>query len=257
MHDHNPETEDTDREEKDAYDEFEEGVSRVGVFILSIIKELKISERIGHGIALATLTALIFYTGYTIKIYKATNRTAIAAQRSADIETARKRPWVGIVDITKIGDEEFLSADLVTRLDFSVIVKNYGGSLAQGMVINTIGMVGKHIVGHWKEFRACEDVRNDYGDSLTRIMQPAPRIAFPGQQEFDAGPAYVLIQNGAQSPTRWVIACLVYHEVSGEVHHTQALYQTIPADKRIPIPEAPNLSYFPTDHFLLRDSEAD
>jgi hypothetical protein len=79
------ETEDAEREQKDAYDEFEDRVGRVGIFIIGIWGELTTSERIGHLVALGTFIALIVYTGYTMKIYKAANKSAQEATRATDV----------------------------------------------------------------------------------------------------------------------------------------------------------------------------
>src|ERR1700722_18447558 len=73
-----------DGTEQDAYDEFEDGVRRVCLFIIRLRRELSASEKVGHGVALLTLAALVFYTAYTIKIYKATNRSAQAAKDAAN-----------------------------------------------------------------------------------------------------------------------------------------------------------------------------
>jgi hypothetical protein len=80
----NFDAENADREIKDAYDEFEERVGRIGVFLVGVWEQLDASERIGHIIALLTLIALIFYAGYTVKIYRATEKSAEAAKRTAD-----------------------------------------------------------------------------------------------------------------------------------------------------------------------------
>jgi hypothetical protein len=88
MQEHNHDAVDTNRDEKDPYDELEERMKRIGIAIISICKGLKTSERIGHSIALITLLALIFYAGYTVKIYKATKKSADAAESAAG--TARE-----------------------------------------------------------------------------------------------------------------------------------------------------------------------
>ncbi len=59
----------SENEEKDAYDEFEERMRRIGLLIRSSWKVLTLDQRIAHIIALATLTFLVIYTRYTIKIY--------------------------------------------------------------------------------------------------------------------------------------------------------------------------------------------
>ena len=85
MYEQDPESIDSDREAKDAYDEFEDGVRRIRVFGLVVWRELNTSERVGHIVALGTLLALIVYTGYTMKIYKAANKSAQEATRATDI----------------------------------------------------------------------------------------------------------------------------------------------------------------------------
>jgi hypothetical protein len=100
MHQHNPEAENAEREEKDSYDEFEERVRRVGVFVLERLlyikrewHQLSFHKRAGHAIAFATLLSLIFYATYTVKIFNATDRTA----NIADASLARgTRPWIGL-----------------------------------------------------------------------------------------------------------------------------------------------------------------
>ena len=97
MHDHQPEPVNSS-EEKDPYDEFEERIRRIGVYVVRCLtyartgwSEMSFHKRLGHSIATATLVALIVYTGYTIKIYKAANRTANAAYRQLEMID---RPWL-------------------------------------------------------------------------------------------------------------------------------------------------------------------
>jgi hypothetical protein len=77
------ETEDSETEAKDAYDEFEERMGRVGITVVASWNELEISERIGHIIALATLLAPHLYAAYTVNIYTATKQSAEAATVAA------------------------------------------------------------------------------------------------------------------------------------------------------------------------------
>ncbi|MBZ5678631.1 MAG: hypothetical protein LAO24_00850 [Acidobacteriia bacterium] len=91
MDEHDPETVSSDREKKDAYEEFEDRVRRIGLLLLSGLRvfktrwnELYFHQQAGHFLAFATLVALVVYTGYTIEIYKASNRSAIAAKVSAE-----------------------------------------------------------------------------------------------------------------------------------------------------------------------------
>ncbi len=93
MDEHNPEN--TERQEKDPYDEFEQRIRTIGIVIDEVMSReltsfrtgwhgLKLNKRLGHSLTLATLVALIFYTCYTVKIYKATAQSAAAAKASAD-----------------------------------------------------------------------------------------------------------------------------------------------------------------------------
>jgi hypothetical protein len=72
----------SDTDARDAYDEFDERMRRIGRGLIVIWRDLSPSERLGNIVSFVTLVALIFYTGYTIKIYKASNRSANAANQT-------------------------------------------------------------------------------------------------------------------------------------------------------------------------------
>ena len=76
---------DSDPHEKDAYDEFEERMRRIGDLVVAIWRQLTVDQRVGHGIALIGILVLIVYTTYTIRIYTANNRSANAAKDSSDL----------------------------------------------------------------------------------------------------------------------------------------------------------------------------
>jgi len=99
MHEHSSETEDSDRGEKSSYDDFEERMRRIGAVVIQTWRKLSPHERTGHLISVATLAVLIFYTGYTIKIYKASDTSARAAESAAltakQALVTGQRPWLG------------------------------------------------------------------------------------------------------------------------------------------------------------------
>jgi hypothetical protein len=153
MHEHDPETENAERQQKDAYDEFEERVRRVRVFLFRCLcsgwfhwKELKFNKRIGHTLTLATLIALILYTCYTVKIYKASNLSASAAQIAA--ETAAKqeaswevsqRPWIEISNPSIIQQQTTPPTVPISPIqpllqndpyNFQVVIRVYGNTPA-------------------------------------------------------------------------------------------------------------------------------
>jgi cbb3-type cytochrome oxidase subunit 3 len=124
--DREPET--SDREAKDAYDEFEERVRRIGIAIVGIWRELNTSERISHIAALATLIVLLFYTGYTIRIYKASNRTAIAAEKQLDLS---QRPYLTL-ELQPI--ELRFTKDGAGFLQSKITIANIGHSIARNII---------------------------------------------------------------------------------------------------------------------------
>jgi hypothetical protein len=97
------ETIECDCEARDAYDEFEQRIGRIGIGIVTVWRKLEVSEKVGHALALATLIALIVYAGYTIKIYRANRDAADTAQGQLKqmISQAKddQRAWVGAVGI--------------------------------------------------------------------------------------------------------------------------------------------------------------
>ena len=135
MYSQDPEGKHSDRQEKDAYDEFEERIVRIGIAILAIWKELKMSERISHIVAFLTLASLIFYAAYTVKIYKANVQSAEAAKESARAVkegTQRAyRPWLGKESIVELkADILGPPSDDTVAGQLSVAVKNFGPSPA-------------------------------------------------------------------------------------------------------------------------------
>jgi hypothetical protein len=112
MCEHDPETVDSEREARDAYDEFEERMRRIGEFLRRLWHDFEIGwhglgfhEQLGHVISIATLIALFVYAGYTIKMYHANRESA--DQAIAQVGIARdtlktttqqfyldQRPWI-------------------------------------------------------------------------------------------------------------------------------------------------------------------
>jgi len=242
MHEHHPDTIDGDREEKSPYDEFEQRIRRIGIFIGSGFRHvwvrwlgLSFSEQTGHVVAFATLVALIAYTRYTIKIYKAANHTADAAYRQ--LETL-DRPWLkeGIVS------NFAFTFDSRGSVSWSVLitVTNVGHSVATGVSAPAI-LIAPQIGGYFQEpltklTEFCDEVANTptnpakYGVSI-----------FPGDHvDIPASPVFLskdvnrvsFDDQGSRAIEAMLIGCVDYQfPTSNKRHPTRFIYDVFDKSK--------------------------
>jgi hypothetical protein len=233
MHEQHPVTEDS-QGTKDAYDEFEEGMRRVGVFVSRIWSKLSTSERIGHVTALATLTALVIYAGYTIKLYKA-NHDAASTAHDTLVEIQKQ---------TKLAHQQVVGAQQAI-LSISANLGRERGEAGLQIMPNVQGSVpASDIHGTFeitrKSFPALRIIDSDYFEESWAIIppgiiSPAGTIAIrnhmlknfgPTQQDYFAHSREVIFidwqytyNNGFDDPRkeRFCMFYLYYTDASAKV----------------------------------------
>jgi hypothetical protein len=202
------------------------------------------------GWAAVQVLTLFGLVAYVRQIKRATDLTQQALNQ--------RRPWIGIPEIT-LTDQQKMGSRTRPTLEWrmSITLKNYGDSPAQRIFINSGNIqVGRAMMvgGSWKKLGLCGGA-----EDASRGTGPAETI-FPGSEGTDKPFGMSVQHEAALTPgPKWAVFCVAYQEMSGKMHHAAALFFAVAKDTKqaIPAPNTPNLIYFPTDHFQLRDTDTD
>ncbi len=202
-----------------------------------------------------------------------THALALAAQ-AANGKTERTlrvthRPWVGLVggrvDVSlppsfeANGDSQspFL---MKSRIAYSIL--NFGSSPAV-REFSSFGIIPSSnplaLPPSWREM-TCK-AGEEWSKEKDRPVERPAHLVLPGTDLLNesSDDFFMISRDITEIRRMWIVGCIVYQDIYGDVHHTRYLFRSRPLEnaKPVEVSHNPKLTYFPVAGFDLWDTDAD